>query len=294
MRHVAVLAALALLLGPLPAVAAVPKAIRAPVSDPEMKRIYDADQADRSVDTTKIDWPVISPRDAERRQQTRRLLGEGRLHTGTDFMEAALVFQHGGGDDFLLAHTLAVIATKKGNPDGPWTAAATLDRYLQSIGRKQIYGTQMSTSVNGWTREPYDRDLISDALRGELHVPDLATQAQLLEKRKAEGTPPVVIVPTSAPQAAGQVDFKCDAGPVNRVFVRATWQILSCDNGGLLVIGDGETPATILVTVLGEKVTASPQGGGDEAEVKVATAAFEAMTPAQVADIAAEAKAVKP
>jgi hypothetical protein len=35
-------------------------------------------------------------------------------------------------------------------------------------------------------------------------------------------------------------------------------------------------------------------GGGDEAEVKVATAAFQAMTPGQIGDIVEQTKAVKP
>jgi len=197
-----------------------------PASDPEMKRIYDADQADRSNDITKIDWAAVGPRDAERRRQTLGLLAKGRLHTGTDFVEAAFVFQHGSGDDFLLAHTLAVIATKKGDPGGPWIAAATLDRYLQTIGQKQIYGTQMTTRGNGWTRDPYDSELISDALRRDLGVPDLAGQAGQLEQRKALGTPPVMVTPTGGPQSgdphsSGAADIKCEAGPVTRVFVRA-------------------------------------------------------------------------
>lgn len=283
-----------LLLGPLPSIAAVPTVSKSPASDQEMKQIYDADQADRSADITKIDWTVIGPRDAQRRQQVRRLLAAGRLHTGADFREAALVFQHGEGDDFMLAHTLAVIATKKGDAGGPWIAAATLDRYLQSVGRKQIYGTQMSTSINGWTREPYDRDLISDALRRELGVPDLASQAQQLALRKAQGAPPVVVVSTETPQASAKADIKCDAGPLARVFVRATWQIFSCDNGGLLVVGEGQSPTTIWVTTVGGKVVATAPGSSDDAEVTVAKAAMQAMSLDQIAYIITQTKALKP
>lgn len=88
-----------LLLGLPPSFADAPQSSGALVSGPDMKRICDADQADRSGDFTKIDWAVVGPRDAERRQETRRLLADGRLHTGADFLEAAFVFQHGGGDD---------------------------------------------------------------------------------------------------------------------------------------------------------------------------------------------------
>jgi hypothetical protein len=170
-----------------------------PVSDPEMKQIYDADQADRSGDVTKFDSTVVSPRDAKRRQETARLLNAGQLHTGLDFAEAALVFQHGDGDDFLLAHTLAVIATKKGDPGGPWLTAATLDRYLQSTGRKQIYGTQTAITAAVFNKAAYDRDLISDALRHELGVPDLASQDAQLKLEQAQHPAPSATVQAPAP-----------------------------------------------------------------------------------------------
>lgn len=105
--------------------------VLAPGSNAQMKQIYDADQGDRAMMSMK---PGTPERDALRREQTHQLLADGQLHTGQDFTEAAYVFQHGKGDDFLLAHTLAIIATKKGDPEGPKIAAMTLDRYLQSHG----------------------------------------------------------------------------------------------------------------------------------------------------------------
>lgn len=272
----------ALLLGPQVTLAA--DAAATPVSDPEMKQIYDADQADRAGGLTKIDWNVVDPRDIERRQKTRALLAAGRLHTGDDFLEAAFVFQHGRDDDFLLAHTLAVVATKKGAPGGSWIAAATLDRYLQSIGHKQIYGTQTGVRDNVVSKEPYDRDLISDALRGELGVKDLATQdkelAKAKEKLQSAPTPPV-------PQSDASI--RCDDTTIDRIFVRATWKVRSCGNDALMVTESG-SPAIILVSIAGDKVVVTRQGGTDEAEIKVATAAFQAMTPAQFADIVAQTK----
>ncbi|HEY0107568.1 MAG TPA: hypothetical protein VGB91_15915 [Rhizomicrobium sp.] len=138
----------------------------------EMKAIYDADQGDRGSD--KADWAVVAKSDAARRLRTRRLLAQGALRTGKDYEEASFVFQHGDApDDYLLAHTLAVIAVSKGDGAAVWIAAATLDRYLQRIGRKQIYGTQFVKPRPDapWTQEPYDRTLISDALRRQLGVP---------------------------------------------------------------------------------------------------------------------------
>lgn len=62
---------------------------------------------------------------------------------GRDFRYASFIFQHGQtSDDYLLAHVLAVEAVVHGNTVSKWIAAATLDRYLQEIGQKQVFGTQ--------------------------------------------------------------------------------------------------------------------------------------------------------
>ena len=150
-------------------------------SNPEMKAIFDQDQSVRTA--PKIDWPTVSKSDQERREQTRKLLAAGALHTGSDYEEAAFVFQHGGtADDYLLAHTLALVAVSKGHATAIWIAAATLDRYLQIAGQKQIYGTQYSSDAQRqWTQDPYNRDLISDALRQQLAVPTQALQGRQLK-----------------------------------------------------------------------------------------------------------------
>jgi hypothetical protein len=146
-------------------------------SNPEMKRIFEEDQRPRQAGPN-IDWSTVSKADAARRAETMRLLNEGALHSGEDFNRAANIFQHGAGpDDFLFAHTLAIIAIRKGYSDATWIAAATLDRYLLSIKRRQIYGTQFRTPKGkAATQERYNRTLISDSLRRQLGVPDLAAQ----------------------------------------------------------------------------------------------------------------------
>lgn len=273
------------------AAAPSPAPSEAPASDPEMKHIFDEDQADRSGDPTKINWRVVGPRDAARREATRRLLAEGRLRSGQDFLEAAFVFQHSSdARDYLLAHALAIIAAEKGTPRGAWIAAATLDRYLQTIGRSQIFGTQFKPSGPGaWTQEPYDHDLISDALRRELGVPDAAGQAsqlqELTERSKGLANQP----------APPETRINCTSGPLERVYLRDRWKIYACDNGGLMALGAGARPDIIMVLVSAQQVSVlETRGGGDEAETRAATAALQAMTPADVADIAAQAKAVKP
>lgn len=148
----------------------------------EMTAIYDADQADRRV--TTIDWSVAGPADEKRRARTEELLGSGALQSGDDFYHAAFILQHGAAaDDYLKAHLLAMVAIARGKPGATWIASATLDRYLQTIGKPQVLGTQFTLSPKtAASQEPYNRALISDAMRKALRVPSIAEQ----EKRRLE------------------------------------------------------------------------------------------------------------
>lgn len=149
-------------------------------NSPVMKSLYDEDQRVRTIQP--IDWAAVNKTDEERRVQTRRLLADGSLHTGSDYEEAAFIFQHSPAvDDYLLAHTLAMVAISKGDATAIWIATATLDRYLQSIGQKQIYGTQFRKIKDVWTQEPLNKSLISDPLRRQLGVQPQSMDEQRLK-----------------------------------------------------------------------------------------------------------------
>ena len=128
--------------------------------------------------------------DRMRRERAQILLKDGHLRTANDFYHAAFIFQHGNTpDDYLLAHTLAMASAARGNKDAAWIAAATMDRYLQKVGQKQIYGTQyLNNAETGPTMEPYNRSLVPDALRDALGVPVQDKQEERLAKMKASGT----------------------------------------------------------------------------------------------------------
>jgi hypothetical protein len=173
-------------------VAASPVASQTGTPVTEMARIFEADQAardnirpeqykDRDFITRMI------AQDKARRIRTAELMRQGKLISADDLYYAAFIFQHGDEpNDYLLAHSLAVAATALGKKDGAWIAAATLDRYLQAIGQKQIYGTQYRNSpATGPTMEPYDRTLVPDALRRTLDVPAQVEQQKQLEGMKA-------------------------------------------------------------------------------------------------------------
>lgn len=154
-------------------------------SNPELIELFNQDQQGRTkpMPPSGASKSSLFRTDKERRDRTHELLAAGALHTGQDYFEAALIFQHSlDPDDYLLAHTLAMIAMSKGNEGALWLATATLDRYLQSIGKPQIYGTQYKmSSGTPVTQEPYNRTVISDVLRRQLTVPIQAVQE---ERRK--------------------------------------------------------------------------------------------------------------
>ena len=149
----------------------------------EMASIYEDDQKVRQNGlATRADWEAIEKTDRVRRERVAALLAAGALHTADDYRKAAFVFQHGErSDDYLLAHTLALVAVAKGDQGAAWIAAATLDRYLQSVRQPQIYGTQFLGAGAATTQKPYNQQLISDALRTELGVPTQASQAEQLK-----------------------------------------------------------------------------------------------------------------
>jgi hypothetical protein len=166
----------------------------------DVHQLFLDDQNDRGgsgpVATYGTDW--IS-RDAVRRTQVRTLLAAGKIQTARDFHDAAYIFQHGQeASDYLLAHILAVEAVVKGDASSKWISAATLDRYLQAVGQKQVFGTQYITKSVAAdpqkpasamqktnTQEPYDKDLMPDTLRLDFCVPNLAQQQVNLKEFEA-------------------------------------------------------------------------------------------------------------
>ena len=106
--------------------------VESTTSNEEMASIYDDDQKVRQNGfSTTADWAAIEKADRVRRERVAALLAAGALHTPNDYRKAAFVFQHGEQpDDYLLAHTLALVAVAKGDQGAAWIAAATLDRYL--------------------------------------------------------------------------------------------------------------------------------------------------------------------
>ena len=142
-----------------------------------LRKIYEEDQKDRNDEAG----------DARRREQVRQLITEGKLQSGEDYYYAAFIFQHGQKPaDYLYAHVLAVTAVNEGVHNAMWLSAATLDRYLHSIRQPQVFGTQFGSLYDSRDdQEPYDRGVVSDALREQWCVAPQATQANILSDTRA-------------------------------------------------------------------------------------------------------------
>jgi hypothetical protein len=128
-------------------------ATQTPKDNPELKRLCDEDQSDRTPPEGKpIDWAIVGPRDKARLKRVKELYTQNLLQTADDYDHAATVLQHGNvPEDFLLAHELWVIAISKGknDPDIRAMAAASEDRFLMNIGRPQRFGTQLRSEGGG-------------------------------------------------------------------------------------------------------------------------------------------------
>jgi hypothetical protein len=157
----------------------------------ELYKIYTEDQGDRAGGPDKIDWAVVSERDRKRRARVLEIVQAGELKAADDYYHAAMVFQHGNSpDDYQRAHELASKAAEldPAHPVARWLAAASKDRYLWSVGKPQIYGTQFKKdSPDGkWTIEPIDEAAVTDEERRKSGVPTLAETKRRLETMNAE------------------------------------------------------------------------------------------------------------
>jgi hypothetical protein len=118
-EFLAVLVLAAAMSAPTAVCAADAHSVLVAASNPEMQKIFVADQADRK-DESNVDWKTVGPRDADRRVATRKLLDAGAIRSAGDYAAAAFVLAPG-----VLSELKRVTPR---NEDGRPTA-----RYFQSL-----------------------------------------------------------------------------------------------------------------------------------------------------------------
>lgn len=147
------------------------------IDNPELIEMFKSDQADR---TNHIDRDIRQKNDSLREARVYELLDSNKMHTSLDYENAALIFHHGEDS---VAYGMAVKLMKKSieldSTRNKWFLAALTDRYLLSINKSQIYGTQYKRLENKVVvREELDSTQITDAERIEYGVETLAEQRE--------------------------------------------------------------------------------------------------------------------
>ena len=145
-------------------------------------KLYQEDQSDRK------NRVISRSRDNERLKAVQEMINTGKVITADDYYHAALIFQHGSKPKhFEKAKKLAQYAVKL-KPDfmrAKWLSCAAEDRYLHSVGKPQVWGTQR-IGVSFLTLEPFDEHAKTDAQRASCGIPPLAVIKKRLKKANAK------------------------------------------------------------------------------------------------------------
>ena len=142
--------------------------------------MFDSDQADR---TNHIDWSIVQKNDSIREARVYELLDSNKVRTSTDYNNAALIFHHGEDS---IAYGMAVKLMRKSieldSTRNKWFLAAITDRFLLSMNKPQIYGTQyVKLKDQSWVLSEIDTTKVTDAERIEYGVETLAQQREKIK-----------------------------------------------------------------------------------------------------------------
>lgn len=106
----------------------------------ELIEISENDRADRVTPNAEM-----TANDIVRRVRVAAIAAEACLKDKDDYFTAAVVFQHGSlPEHYLQAITYAGKSVELGHPVGGALREAAIDRYLMSLGHKQIFGSQVA------------------------------------------------------------------------------------------------------------------------------------------------------
>lgn len=113
----------------------------------ELAELAATDQSDRAnygmLSDDEIKRVMLS--DLKQRMRVGELFGDGCMVSSADYMNGAIIYQHGTQPDhFFQAFTWAKRAGELGDAEGKYWAAMAIDRYLVSLGKKQLFGSQFA------------------------------------------------------------------------------------------------------------------------------------------------------
>ena len=153
-----------------------------------IEELHAADQKDREkIYSLPQEVTALKERDFARRKEALELMGRGEVNTQNDLYRAAVIFLHGAEPkDFLIAHRLSVASAVQGHRAARWLTAASLDRFLMSIGLPQTYGTQFERNEEDnryQLRLPIDDSAVLHFEKKFFGVPSVMERLAQLNKR---------------------------------------------------------------------------------------------------------------
>lgn len=147
-----------------------------PVAGPytaELIQICQEDQADRQFGSspTKEQAAILDRNDPKRLARVKEILRLAPELSGDDLDRISLIFQHGRTPlDFAIGHFVALCCNKAQKINS--LPALTEDRFLESVGRRQRFGSQFSETA----QHPVDEarpTAVTDFIRACYMVPSL-------------------------------------------------------------------------------------------------------------------------
>lgn len=112
----------------------------------ELQSLAEADQKDRQNMPKDFNTQFIKQlvtRDLSRLKRVGEIFGEGCFHDAKDYLAAALIYQHGmTSDHYYQAYVWSKRAAELGDINGQTFSALAIDRYLNTIGKKQLFASQ--------------------------------------------------------------------------------------------------------------------------------------------------------
>ena len=128
--------------------------------------------------------------DLKRRVRVAEIFAEGCFKLSADYAAAAVIYQHGDvADHYYQAFIWASRAVSLGDESQKHLVALAIDRYLVSIGKKQLFGSQLSaSSADDWCycMQPVEASF-PDAMRQQylgMSLKDEYARMALLNKGK--------------------------------------------------------------------------------------------------------------
>jgi len=152
----------------------------------ELERLRQKDQEERDnfFEKTREELEQLIKHDLKRRKRVGAIFGEGCIKTANDYVAAATIYIHGDTPDhYFQSYFWGQKAYQMGSDDGTFFMTRAIDRYLLSLNKKQLFGTQVQAfSFDGCYCIPPVELSFPDSLREKYKTPTIEQQLKMLSQ----------------------------------------------------------------------------------------------------------------